>query len=149
MPEPDNVLFFISLLRDCAYQYLSTELKRRGILGIEPSHGVILRQLGQRGPLSMSELAKLTGRTKPTVTVLVKKLIRYGYVMRCQDREDGRVFNVSLTQKALDLAGDLVEVSEGMRNTLFKGFSEEQKKDLVGLLNKAVGNLTSKQDGAD
>ncbi len=89
----------------------------------------------------MSELARLTSRSKPTVTVLVKKLVRQGYVTRSRDHDDARVFNVSLTKEALTLARDLGEISHGMRSVLFKGFTDRQKKYLTGLVKKALDNF--------
>ena len=142
MSNPDNILFLASLLRDRAYSYLTSELGKKGISGIEPSHGVILRSLFEKGPLPMTELARLTSRTKPTVTVLVNKLEKRGYVKRSRDPEDGRVFLVSLTEKASGLAEDLGAVSRGMRETLFSGFDEDEKQTLAGLIEKAVKNFS-------
>ena len=72
--NPDPILFLVSMLQERAFRFLSGELKRRGIPGVEPSHGATLRQLFLNGPLPMSRLARLIDRTKPTVTVLVNKL---------------------------------------------------------------------------
>ena len=38
-PDPDAVLFLVSRLQERAFRFISSELKNRGIKGIEPSHG--------------------------------------------------------------------------------------------------------------
>ncbi len=39
----------------------------------------------------MGDLAREIRKTKPTVTVLVEKLVRCGYVIRERDARDGRI----------------------------------------------------------
>ncbi|ACL03222.1 transcriptional regulator, MarR family [Desulfatibacillum aliphaticivorans] len=141
MTNPDHIVFLVTRLQESAHRFLSNALKQKGVQGIEPSHGVILRQLHVQGPLSMSDLARLTGRTKPTVTVLVRKLMKHGYVEKVRDSEDGRVFQVSLAPKALELARDLEAVSLELRKTLFTGFDEHEKQVLAGLAAKALRNF--------
>ena len=120
---------------------LPVSLSKRGIEGIEPSHGAILRQLSTYGPLSMSRLAELIDRTKPTVTVLVRKLSKHGYVERMQDPTDSRVTQVCLTDKAKALADDFQEVSRLMRRRIYRGFPKRERQELVDQLEKAIRNF--------
>ena len=48
---------------------------------------------------SFSELADELGITRPSVTTLVGKLIRTGFVQKVQDGEDRRSFHIVLTEK--------------------------------------------------
>ena len=141
MANPDHILFLVSRLQERAYRYLSRELEQRGIEGIEPSHGAILRQLSTHGSLSMSRLAELIGRTKPTVTVLVRKLVKHGYVECMKDPTDSRVTQVHLTEKANVLADDFQEVSRLMRRRIYRGFAKRDRQELVERLEKAIQNF--------
>ena len=141
MADPEHILFLVSRLQERAYRFIARELRQRGIVGIEPSHGAILRQLFVRGPLSMSRLAESIDRTKPTVTVLVRKLVAYGYVERTADPTDNRVTLVRLTEKAEGLADDLAEISRRMRETIFLGLPGQDRQQLADLLEKAGDNF--------
>lgn len=141
MAHSDHILFLITRLQERAYRYLARELKRRGIEGIEPSHGAIIRQLSVHGSLSMSRLAALIDRTKPTVTVLVRKLVKHGYLERVQDSMDSRVTQIHLTDKAKALADDFQEISRQMRQTIYRGFTKKDQKELVDRLEKAIHNF--------
>jgi len=141
MAHPDHILFLVSRLQERAYRFIARELQKRGINGIEPSHGAILRQLTTYGPLSMSRLAELIDRTKPTVTILVRKLVKHGYVERTQDPTDSRVTLVRLTDKAKALADDFQEVSRLMRARIYRGFSKKDGQRLVDQLEKAIRNF--------
>lgn len=145
MTNPDHIVFLVTRLQESAHRFLTDALRQRGVQGIEPSHGVILRQLHVQGPLTMSELARLTGRTRPTVTVLVRKLMKHGYVEKVRDPQDGRVFQVSLAPKARELARDLEAVSQELRERLYTGFDEHEKQVLAGLTAKALRNFHSAQ----
>ncbi|SHK97973.1 DNA-binding transcriptional regulator, MarR family [Desulfatibacillum alkenivorans DSM 16219] len=145
MTNPDHIVFLVTRLQESAHRFLTDALRQRGVQGIEPSHGVILRQLHVQGPLTMSELARLTGRTRPTVTVLVRKLMKHGYVEKVRDPQDGRVFQVSLAPKARELAEDLEAVSQELRERLYTGFDEHEKQVLAGLTAKALRNFHSAQ----
>lgn len=144
MANPNYVVFMTSVLQDKTHRYLADELKKRGISGIEPSHGIILRQLKLKGTLSMSALTTLTNRTKPTVTVLVEKLIKHGYVLKTRDIKDQRVFLISPTEKALALANNLEEIAGSMRERLFADFNDEEKQAMADLLERAIANFDSK-----
>jgi DNA-binding MarR family transcriptional regulator len=141
MAHPDHILFLVSRLQERAYRFIARELQKRGINGIEPSHGAILRQLSTYGPLSMSRLAELIDRTKPTVTVLVRKLVKHGYVERMEDPTDSRVTLVRLTDKAKALADDFQDVSRLMRERIYKGFSKKDRQSLVDQLERAIRNF--------
>ena len=143
-PGPNAILFLVSRLQERAFRFITAELKNLGIEGIEPSHGAILRQLSIYGPLPMSRLATLIDRTKPTVTSLVNKLEKNGYVNRIADPEDNRVVRVRLTDKAISLVEDFRKVSKMMREKIFKGFSQAERHILAEYLERAVSNFEDK-----
>lgn len=64
------------------------------------SHFDILQQL-MAGELTMTKLADQVSRTKPTVTTLVKRLKKHGYVKVYKAMEDKRITKVRLTEKGL------------------------------------------------
>ena len=86
-------------LTEKANALIVSELKKRGIIGIAPSHGDILVLLFGGKSLPMAQIAEAIHKTKATVSVLVDKLEAAGYARRSQSEDDARVFLVSFTEK--------------------------------------------------
>ena len=84
-------------------------------LGIGPTDHKCLDLLRERGPLTGSELAALTGLTTGAITGVVARLERAGYVRREPDEHDRRkqVLNV-----ALERIRDIQVVFEPIRKDL-------------------------------
>lgn len=86
-----------------------------------------------RGPLSQRDLARTSGVTEQTMSRIVGRLERSGYVERHPDADDARRHRVSLTAAggaALVAAGDPV-VAEEMS---VRGLTPEQVEELRALL---------------
>lgn len=92
-----NTTSLTGKIRDDVNSLIIKELKGYGIEDVAPSHGDILMCLYKVNNLSVKEIAKEIHRTQPTVTVLIDKLQRLGYVRRIKSQEDSRVSLVSLT----------------------------------------------------
>jgi DNA-binding MarR family transcriptional regulator len=71
--------------------------------GMSPSASAILLTLANRGPLPVSELARIVGVTQPTATRLLDGLAREGFVVR--GRKQGRRVEISLTRAGARQAG--------------------------------------------
>ena len=138
---PDKVIYLVSRIRERANAFILKELKLHNLNGLAPSHGDILYLLLQEERLNMSEIADRIHRRKPTVTVLVDKLIQAGYVEKQVDHEDERVHLISLTDKGSALKPTVDQISNDLLETVFTGFSEEEKAILMMLLSKIFKNL--------
>jgi DNA-binding MarR family transcriptional regulator len=142
MADPEHILFLASLLKDRAHRFIQAEFARRSIHGLDPAHGAILHALAVHGPQNMTELARRTGRTKPTITTLVRKLADHGYVERGPDPHDGRVIQVHLTAAAEALKEDLRDISRRIRERIGRGLSAGDQRTLADLLDRAVRNFS-------
>ena len=143
MANPNAFLFLTSRLRDEAHRFLTNELHQQGLTGLTPTHGAILNALFKHERLPMGHLAELIGKDKSTVTALVKKLIDHGYVEKIADSDDLRVTMVRLTPQALDLAPQLMDISNKLRKTAYKGLSRAEQMILVELLERVIQNFTN------
>ncbi|MDO3413263.1 MarR family transcriptional regulator [Saccharibacillus sp. CPCC 101409] len=129
-----NAAALISRINDQAQKLITSELEKRGIEGIVPSHGGVLMFLYRKDELSVTELAEAINRTQPTLTVLVNKLEKLGYVKRSKSREDQRVTLIGLTPKGRELEPVFREVSDLLNETLYGGLSAEEGIELERLL---------------
>jgi len=136
------VISLVSKVRAEATIFLEKELVKNGIDGLVPSYGSMLSTLYRNnGKLRMKAVADLINRDKSTVTHLVNKLSKAGYVVREQSSEDSREVYVVLTQKAWEMEEKLKCISQNLITTAYKGFSEDEKEQLVGLLDKMKNNF--------
>ncbi len=138
--KTQSIFDLASRLRDAGNAYIVSELEQAGLTDIAPSHGIVLQQLFASGPLNMSDLARNARRSKSTLTVLVAKLEKAGYVERMPDSEDSRGIKVRLTQKGLGLKPAFHSISEGLQNIILKNLTEEEATRLEELLAKCLAS---------
>ena len=133
------VFSYAARLRKMGNDYILSELGNAGLVDIVPSHGEILLYLLEAGTLRMGELTRKVRRTKSTVTVLVAKLARGGYVERRPDPcQIARSTLVSLTEKGQNLRPAFEAISDGLDNMLRQRLSDGELAELSSLLKKAV-----------
>lgn len=132
----------ISRIREKANRFIIRELESNGVEGIVPSHGDILILLFQGEKYSMKELAEKIHRTKPTVTVLIDKLVEYGYVKKEKSYDDSRVTYINLTKKGLELKPIFYDISEKLNLLIYGDLTDEEAE----VFEKKLYNINSKMD---
>lgn len=137
----EHVISLISNIREKANKLILYELNRCGVSGIVPSHGDIIVALLQNRKLTMKEIAERIDKDKSTVTALVDKLIKMGYVEKQRSLQDNRVVFVSLTEEGLALKPQFEAVSSRLLSVVYHGISEEEKEVLINILTKMKNNL--------
>lgn len=136
-----NAISLISQIREKANRFIIRELEKRGINGIVPSHGDIFGVLFRTEQSTMTELAEAIRRTKPTVTVLIDKLVDLGYVVKEKSSTDNRVTYIKLTQEGLDLKPSFQEISVALKAMVYRGMSEEESEQFEKTLQSVLGHL--------
>lgn len=63
----------------------------------------IVQAIGRNPGLSLNELANLTFRTDPAMSMVIKSLAEKGLVKRQRDKDDNRKYIITLTKKGEDL----------------------------------------------
>lgn len=121
----DNTFTLISRIDGEIRRFITDQLAAEGITDIVPSHGAIIVELMSRGQMSMAELARHIDRTPQTVTSLVKKLVKEGYVETEKAAGDSRVTMAGLTEKGRGLAETLRRISEQIYQIQYRGIPEE------------------------
>lgn len=131
----------ISKIREKVNRFIVSEMAKHGIEGIGTSHGDIVYALFKTPRLTMADISKRIHKDKSTVTALVEKLVRHGYVTKERDKEDARVVYVALTPKGSELEPLFESISKEMLDTLYFDISEKEKEDLLNILQKIYNNL--------
>ena len=129
------IISIIGSIRDKYKKYLENELAKHGIKGILSTHGSILAVLYKNnGKLKVTEIAKKCEKAKSTMTELVQKLEKNGYVEKIRCAQDRRSVYVHLTQKAYLIQNDFVDISKNLLEKVYQGMSLENQEKLLDLL---------------
>lgn len=140
--KPRITIARISKIADKAHRFIIQELEKRGIYGIVPSHGGILSFLYSHDDITMKELAEKIHRSKPTVTVLVDKLVALGYVLKEKSDTDSRVTYIRLTEQGKAFQKDFQEISQNLNDKVFQGILEAEMNMVDPILEKIMHNLS-------
>ena len=91
--------------------------------------------------LSMKEVSEKISKDKSTVTTLVNKLVKLGYVKKSISLEDKRVIFLSLEKKADEITEIISEVSQIFEKKVETILGPCDIDLLMRILNKLVNNF--------
>ncbi len=136
-----DAISLISKIRERTNRLIVSEMLKHGIEGIVTSHGDIMYALFKKPRQTMAEIAEKIGKDKSTVTALVGKLVRLGYVTKERGTEDTRVVYVTLTNKGYKLEPIFQAISNEVLDVFYLDISENEKEELIRILNKIYNNF--------
>lgn len=139
--KTDNTIFLMGRIREKANQQILREMAKMGLTNLAPSHGDVLVHLYRLEKVPMAQLSFLIRRDPSTVTALVGKLKKLGYVQTEKDSEDSRVTLVSLTETGKAFQKDFDRISADLCAAEYRGFTEKEKEALQKLLTKVNDNF--------
>ena len=131
-----EMLSLVSKIHEKGNRFIVEELKKNGAKGLVPSHGDILVCLYNQDKMTMKDIADKINRTRPTVTVLVDKLEKLGYLKREVSSEDSRYTYICLTKQGLDFKPIFEQISNDLTDMLYKNLSDSEADILEELLRK-------------
>jgi DNA-binding MarR family transcriptional regulator len=124
MPEPrslDHLLIQICRLRHSRGR---TEFRA---LGLHRGQPPVLLALWEEEGRTHSEIAEYLHVTPATVTKMLQRMEKAGFVARKPDTEDARVSRVYLTQAGREVRSDLQRVLDTFDEQTFAGFTVEER----------------------
>lgn len=83
--------------------------------------------------------------TKSHVSMSVESLLKKEYIEKVADENDKKVMHLLLLPKADKVIGDLKVARAELSAQMFKGFTDNEIKELRGLLNKVIYNIFDNQ----
>ena len=112
-------------------------------LSIPPSHGKVIFYLAQKGPSSVSNIAKELCISKPNMTPIIDKLLEEGFVTRSEDPKDRRILRIEITEKAMDIFRMKRHIAISSLQATLSDLDEEDKYSLNEILPK-LNDILSK-----
>jgi DNA-binding MarR family transcriptional regulator len=111
-------------------------------IGLHVGQEMVLSHLWGQDGLTPSELVDLLGVEPPTVTNMLSRMEKAGFVERCRDLRDARCTRVYLTGKGRELRHPVEHRWEAVQRNAFAGITAEEEALLRGLLGRIQDNLT-------
>ena len=141
MPRFRPLVHLTALLADATKQYLTKSLADAGHAGLEPCHGDVFAVLFAEDCLTLTELARRSGRSKSTVSVMVRRLTTLGYLEKAGDADDSRAVRIRLTPQGKALRPVFDRISKAMQDVLTQGFTGKELSAFEDFLARARENF--------
>jgi len=100
-----------------------------------------LLELYNKDGQTQSELQKSIGIEQPTVVRTLDRMERDGFIVRKHNTSDRRVFNIYLTEKAINCKKEVLQSAEILNTSLLSKLSMPEKDKIDSLLEQMVTNL--------
>lgn len=133
--------FLISQIKQVQGRVFEKILAGSGIDEFNGAQGRILYVLWQEDGLPIVEISRRTGLAKTTLTSMLDRLEKSGFLTRTPSKGDRRQFIIQLTQKAWDLSLQYNKVSDEMGELFYQGFSNDEIEGFENMLNRILKNL--------
>lgn len=112
-------------------------------LGLHTGQEMILFQLWEEEGITPTQIAETLCVEPPTVTKMLQRLEKSGFVERRPDPEDGRISRVYLTPEGKSLQIPVQQVWNRLEAQTIAGLSDMEQALLKRLLLQIQGNLSA------
>lgn len=109
--------------------------------GLTLTESVCLTLLGVKGSSTPKELSRFTGLTSGSVTTMLDRLAKRGFIVRKANTSDRRGVLIELTDKYNHEAQKMVAGIQKANLELFSSFDDEQLKLITDFLNRFTNNM--------
>jgi DNA-binding MarR family transcriptional regulator len=139
MAVEDRLIFLISKVYQKLINNLQKSFSEKG-LEVTPVQIGLLFFLQKNDGSSLTQISQGLMLENPTVTGLIDRLEKLGYVKRSDHPSDRRVYLVYLTEKGNRVAKKALPIVKKLNEQMKEGYSgkemENFKKVLIGAFNK-------------
>lgn len=138
--HPAEVLAMLRVLRageEIQSAILDGSLRRHGISSGKFTVLIILYQ--RKEDLAPSELARLAGVTRATISMMLARMKRDGLITEEADAQDGRQKHIRLTEAGLALMEEILPAHYQRVSALMGRLTESEQEELIRLLGKFTG----------
>jgi DNA-binding MarR family transcriptional regulator len=139
MAVEDRLIYLISKVFHKLMINLQKAFSETGV-EVTPVQAMLLFYLQKKDGSSLTEISSGLMLENPTVTGLIDRLEKSGYVKRSGHPSDRRVYLVYLTEKGSIVANRALPIIKRLNEQIKEGYSEEEiesfKKVLMGAFNK-------------
>ena len=136
---------FLFLIYDVAQLVRRHADKRARMHGMTRAQWAVLVRLEREPGITQSRLAALTDVEPITIGRLVDRLEANGLIERHADRDDRRIWRLTLTRKSAAILRQIAAFRRELHEDMAQGLDEASLGTLVGCLQRMRANLTKKR----
>ena len=115
-------------------------LRDNNMADLEGARGRIIFALWGRDGVPIKTLCEKTSLDKSTLTGIIDRLERDGYITKKPSETDKRSTLISLTGKEQEFAQKVQKVSNQMNKIFYKGFTNEEILQFDSMLERILAN---------
>ncbi len=112
---------------------------------IPPAQVLAITTLHEKGKCNLSELSHQMHIAAPTVTGIINRLEKGGYIRRQSDKNDKRVTIISLTEKGKVINEEFRHKIKSRWETILEKLSPEDQENIVKMLRKITEGFSRGQ----
>jgi DNA-binding MarR family transcriptional regulator len=133
--------FLISKIKQISGRIFDKKLKSHNIDDLNTAQGRIIFSLWKHDNVPISELVRQTALGKTTLSSMLDRLEKSGYIITKQDKNDKRKTLISLSEKSQAIKSRHEAVSKEMIELFYKGLSEVEIDEFEKTLRHILSNL--------
>jgi DNA-binding MarR family transcriptional regulator len=141
MKQQKQAGFLLAKIHQLGGRVFARLLREHGVQ-INPAQGRIMFALWQQDGIAINDLAQRTKLGKSTLTSMLDRLEKAGWLKRVPSKEDRRKILIQRTEKDKVLESLYVRVSQEMAAIWYKGFTEPQIERFETDLQQVLDNLS-------
>lgn len=123
----------------CAKEVIKIYSKPLENIGLTYTQYIVMMTLWQFGDMSVKEIGGKVFLDSGTLTPVIKKLEKSGFVKRRRVAEDERFVKIILTDKGLELKEKASSIPQALKGNIYLSYDEI--KTLYTLLNKSLKGI--------
>jgi len=120
-----------------------------GRVGLHRGQNRLLRALWDREGLTHGDLAEALGVAPATVTRMVQRMERGGFVRREADAEDQRISRVYLTERGRAVREEVERIATEFDGEILAGLSCTERRELIRILKLVLTNLATTDENGE
>lgn len=132
--------FLIARIHYLSGRLLAQKLREKDI-EINPAQGRIMYVLWQQDAIPIKKLAEATSLKKNTLSSMLKRLEKMGYITQTPDENDRRVTRISRSEKDRSWETAYQQVSREMIESFYQDFDNKEIVQFEEYLQRILLNL--------
>ena len=141
MPKPNHLETMDFILANICHLHHTRARQLFEAIGLHRGQPSVLLALWEREGLTQTELAEKLKNTPATVTKMLQRMERAGFLTRKPDPADQRLSRVYLTEAGKHIQSKVEVMWQTMETENFAGFTPEERTLLHGFLMQIRQNL--------
>jgi DNA-binding MarR family transcriptional regulator len=134
METDDRLIYQVFMAQQKLRTYLKDALAMEGVR-VTPAQAGILFLLKKKNGQSMTELSQLLSIDNSTITGLVDRLEKSGFVNRNASTSDRRMFRIFITPQGIEESNKAKTIIKRVNKEIKSGFSREDIEIFKRILN--------------